>query len=117
MSDGRGVQARQRAWLSRKNLGELGGSRDGILLLAGALYALGYVVWSVHAWREGLGLLPAPELQYLLAGSLLALMFIASFGLIAALNAPSLLLFTAGRYNAAWLGFMNAVGVAWSAGS
>jgi hypothetical protein len=53
-------------------LERVGKTRDGILLIGGALYVLGYVVWSVHALNEGLGLLPALELQYLLAGSLLA---------------------------------------------
>ncbi len=37
---------------------------------------MGYIVWSVHALDEGLGLLPALELQYLLAGSLLALILL-----------------------------------------
>jgi hypothetical protein len=58
-----------------KRLGEL---RDPLLLAGGGLYVLGYVVWSVHALNEGLGLLPALELQYLLAGSLLVLIFLAA---------------------------------------
>jgi hypothetical protein len=56
----------------------IGKLRDGILVGSGALYVLGYIVWSVHALDEGLGLLPALELQYLLAGSLLALILLSS---------------------------------------
>jgi hypothetical protein len=56
----------------------IGKLRDGILVASGALYVLGYGVWSVHALGEGLGLLPALELQYLLAGSLLALILLSS---------------------------------------
>jgi hypothetical protein len=51
----------------------VGKLRDGILVAGGGLYVLGYLAWSGHALAEGLGLLPALELQYLLAGSLLAL--------------------------------------------
>jgi hypothetical protein len=56
----------------------VGKFRDGILVAGGGLYVLGYLVWSFHAWEEGLGLLPALELQYLLAGSLLALTLLAA---------------------------------------
>jgi len=58
-----------------ERVGEL---RDGFLVAGGAVYVLGYLVWSVHAWQEGLGLLPALELQYLLAGSLLVLILLAA---------------------------------------
>jgi hypothetical protein len=61
-----------------RRLERLGKVRDGILIVGGTLYVLGYVVWSVHALNEGLGLLPALELQYLLAGSLLALIVFAA---------------------------------------
>jgi hypothetical protein len=62
-------------------LEQLGKARDGVLIIGGALYVLGYFVWSVHALNEGLGLLPALELQYLLAGSLLALVFLSALTL------------------------------------
>jgi hypothetical protein len=42
--------------------------RDGVLLVVGISYVLGYVVWSVHAWQENLGLVPALRFQYILAG-------------------------------------------------
>jgi hypothetical protein len=32
------------------------------------VYVLGYLVWSFHAWRNDLGLLPALDAQYLVAG-------------------------------------------------
>lgn len=54
---------RLHAWLER-----VGKSRDGILIVGGALYILGYIVWSVNAYREKLGLLPAFESQYFIAG-------------------------------------------------
>jgi len=55
---------RLNAWLE-----QLGKSRDGILIIGGALYVLGYIVWSVNAYIKGLGLLPAFESQYFIAGT------------------------------------------------
>jgi len=46
--------------------------RDAFLVIAGLLYLLGYGVWSVHAWRNNLGLLPLLDAQYLLAGFIVA---------------------------------------------
>lgn len=57
------------AWITK-----LGDLRDGLLLVTAAIYGLGYLVWSLHAWSEGLGLLPALEPQYLAAGTIPALM-------------------------------------------
>lgn len=48
--------------------GSPGAFRDGALLVAGLLYVLGYVVWSIYAWRNHLGILPALQAQYFLAG-------------------------------------------------
>jgi hypothetical protein len=42
--------------------------RDGFLLVVAVAYALGYATWSIHAYREHLGLLPALRFQYILAG-------------------------------------------------
>lgn len=41
-----------------------------ILLLAGAAgaYALGFIIWSIHAFVNDLGLLPAINAQYIVAG-------------------------------------------------
>jgi hypothetical protein len=38
------------------------------LVTASILYAVGYLVWSYHAWRNKLGLLPALDAQYFVAG-------------------------------------------------
>jgi len=51
------------AWLKH-----VGKSRDGILVVGGALYILGYIVWSINAYVNRLGLLPAFESQYFIAG-------------------------------------------------
>ena len=46
----------------------IGKFRDGLLVVGGLLYVLGYAVWSFNAWINGLGILPALEFQYLVAG-------------------------------------------------
>ena len=48
-----------------KKLGEI---RDGILPAISGAYALGFVVWTVHAWRQRLGLLPIFNTRYFIAG-------------------------------------------------
>jgi len=53
------VQARLKA---------IGVLRDAAIVAGACLYALGYVVWAVYAFRHGLGQLPAIEFQYLSAG-------------------------------------------------
>lgn len=64
------------AWF--RGIGKL---RDGILVFGGATYGLGYIVWSIHAWKENLGLLPALEPQYLAAGVVpMLLIWLAYFG-------------------------------------
>lgn len=47
----------------------LGDQRPGVLAIGTALYVLGWGVWAVNAWRLGLGMLPAVEAQYLMAGA------------------------------------------------
>lgn len=64
----------QTNWLVR-----VGALRDGLLVLASILYGLGYLVWSVHAWEQDLGLLPALDAQYFVAGVFPALVFLAAF--------------------------------------
>ena len=64
-------------WLER-----VGKSRDGILVIGGALYILGYAVWSVNAYIKGLGLLPAFESQYFIAGTVPFLIFFLVYRLI-----------------------------------
>jgi len=45
-----------------------GDVRDGLLVGAGILYALGYIAWSVNALINKLGLVPVLESQYFLSG-------------------------------------------------
>ncbi len=42
--------------------------RDGLLVIGSGVYILGYLVWSFNAFQNNLGLLPAIESQYFLAG-------------------------------------------------
>ena len=48
-----------------KRLGEI---RDSLLVLASALYFLGYLSWAFYAWEHKLGLLPVLDAQYFAAG-------------------------------------------------
>ncbi len=54
-------------WL--KVAGEL---RDGFLVIGAIIYFLGYTVWAINAYQNNLGLLPIVEVQYFVAGTLLA---------------------------------------------
>lgn len=56
----------QRAANTLRNLGRL---RDGFLVTAAIFYFAGYLVWAINAYRNNLGLLPALEFQYLIAGA------------------------------------------------
>jgi hypothetical protein len=42
--------------------------RDRALVIAGLFYAAGYLIWSLNALQNNLGLLPAFQLQYIVAG-------------------------------------------------
>lgn len=53
--------------------------RDGFLIGAGVVYLLGYVVWSWNAYQNDLGLLPALEAQYFVAGIPPALILVALY--------------------------------------
>jgi len=68
--------APHRVWLWLKGL-PYDHIRDAFLVIAGLLYLLGYIVWSVHAWRNNLGLLPLLDAQYLLAGLIVACILLA----------------------------------------
>lgn len=46
----------------------IAGIRDGVLVIAGILYILGYLFWAINAFQNNLGLLPAIESQYFVAG-------------------------------------------------
>ncbi|PKB80902.1 MAG: hypothetical protein BZY88_07775 [SAR202 cluster bacterium Io17-Chloro-G9] len=59
------------SWSSRlRNL------RDIVLVGAGVSYVIGYIVWSVNAWQNQLGLLPVLDFQYVVAGSIPMVMII-----------------------------------------
>jgi hypothetical protein len=69
-----------------KRLGDL---RDGLLLLAGVLYLLGYLSWTVYALKTGIGLVPVLDSQYFAAGvfpAAIVLLFILSVRLLRALQ-------------------------------
>ena len=63
ISQGSGVKSRTFSWF--KQIGEL---RDGFLVGLGLLYIIGYLVWAFYAWKKNLGLLPALDFQYIIAG-------------------------------------------------
>jgi predicted aspartyl protease len=44
--------------------------REKAIALVAIVYVLGYLVWSFHAWQNDLGLLPALDAQYLVAGAI-----------------------------------------------
>jgi hypothetical protein len=46
----------------------IGRVRDLAFIVAGVTYILGYIVWSINAYVNGLGMLPAIEAQYFIAG-------------------------------------------------
>lgn len=52
-------------------LKRIGAVNVGIVTCASVIYLLGYCVWACHAWRSNLGLLPALQFQYFVAGLLL----------------------------------------------
>src|SRR5690349_2113251 len=47
---------------------KLGSVRDGLLILLSLVYALGYSVWAINAYSRNLGLLPALQFEYFIAG-------------------------------------------------
>src|SRR2546422_6485383 len=63
-----------------KKLG-LGEARDDLLVIAAALYGVGYLVWALHASRYNLGLLPAIESQYFIAGIAPTLVIVVAYKL------------------------------------
>lgn len=67
-------QQRSPGWLER-----IGSKRDGLLIGASALYGLGYLVWSIYSLRNGLGLLPALDSQYFIAGMFPAAVIVATY--------------------------------------
>lgn len=52
--------------------------RDATLAAGGILYALGYTLWSLYAWRYHLGPVPALRAQYFVAGIVFAIIIVGS---------------------------------------
>ena len=50
-------------------LNKLAKLRDGFIVVGALLYGAGLAVWSYHAWRNRIGLLPAFDMQYFIAGA------------------------------------------------
>ncbi len=65
------------AWLK-----PFAGLRDGLLVLGAGLYGIGYLVWSIRAWWEGLGLLPVLSAQYFVAGATVATAILVALGVV-----------------------------------
>ena len=71
-----GLLGRIRNWL--KPIGEL---RDGALVLVSVTYITGYMVWSLNAWVNQLGVLPVIDSQYFVAGFVpVSILLLAYFG-------------------------------------
>jgi hypothetical protein len=64
------------------HLSLIGNLRDGLLVSAGCFYVLGYFIWAIHAWENNMGLLPALELHYLIAGIIPALVILLTLTII-----------------------------------
>ena len=56
-------------------ISRLGALRDGLLLLAGVIYLLGYISWANYALMTRIGLVPALDAQYFTAGIVPAVIF------------------------------------------
>lgn len=75
-------QEARRVWVVRLSswtnarLTSVADLRDLVLIVAGGLYLLGYIVWAFNAYANNLGLLPALDLQYLIAGIVPALLLL-----------------------------------------
>jgi hypothetical protein len=65
---------------------ELGPHRDAILVAGAVVYGVGYAVWSVAALRNDLGLLPALQFQYFVAGIVPVLVVLIAILMAAALR-------------------------------
>lgn len=67
------MDEKQKSYTLRKRAGDwlkdVGSLRDGFLVTAAIFYFFGYIVWAINAYRNDLGLLPALEFQYFIAGA------------------------------------------------
>ena len=64
--------ARTNQWLEWFR--QLGDYRNSVLIAVGLVYLLGYVVWFIIAWKQGLGPVPVLDTQYFVAGFPMLLM-------------------------------------------
>ena len=64
----------------------IGDLRDTVLLIGGGVYACGYAVWAIYAWRESLGPIPALDSQYFVAGLPTAAVLGVTLGVVLALR-------------------------------
>lgn len=62
---------------TRSKLDSFADLRDLLLIVAGGMYVLGYVVWAYNAYANNLGLLPAVDFQYFIAGIVPAVFLLA----------------------------------------
>lgn len=61
-------------------LGRISSSRDGLIVLTGAMYVAGYGVWTINAARAGFGrLLPVLDAHYFVAGGPPVLLLLFAF--------------------------------------
>ncbi len=74
---------------------EIGKHRDTLLVSIAATYGLGYLAWSIFAWRQNLGLLPALDFQYMVAGAGLVLFIVFGVAVVRASISAGHLLETA----------------------
>jgi hypothetical protein len=81
------MDEKERSYPLRKRAGdclkELGSLRDGFLVTAALFYFFGYIVWAINAYRNDLGLLPALEFQYFIAGALPVVIILLLYSIVA----------------------------------
>jgi hypothetical protein len=65
-------------------LKDVGSLRDGFLVTAATFYFFGYIVWAINAYRNDLGLLPALEFQYFIAGAPLVVIILVLYSIVVA---------------------------------
>ena len=66
----------------RDILKAIGEARDPILVAVSGTYALGFLVWSVHARHQGLGLLPIANTRYFIAGLPILFTLVVTYSLL-----------------------------------
>ncbi len=76
--------ARVWQWVREKTQ-TFSGLRDVVLAAAGICYGVGFLLWSVNAWYQNLGILPALRFQYLIAGAVPVLFVLLLSGVMLAL--------------------------------